>query len=168
MVLNMKIMTATTLFLLFASANAAADCTGGEAPIDRQLGVVEAAAAPIQTEAHLLRYLEDMPKDSPLRAFSADALSSFVASLKFNEKGLTSLSTIELERELTLRQAHDVLALLGMQSEVSGLSIQAQDAEDANILKRMQHRCGESHKGFTCVGTGSCSASPSSICTPNC
>lgn len=161
-------MMGICLLMLLSSANAYADCTGTTAPTDRQLNMQDELAAPIASEAGLLSYLEAMSDESPLRALSEEALSSFIASLRFNEKGLTSFSTIELERELTVRQAHDVLSLLGAQSSIRRLPIPARDAQDSEILKRMMPRCEESHYSYQCVGTGTCKTSASSICTPRC
>ncbi|MGH8818770.1 MAG: hypothetical protein ACREX5_19395, partial [Achromobacter pestifer] len=108
----MKIAMAACVLLLFSSADVLAECQE-TAPTDRRMNLEDEALAQIGSEDSLLSYLDSMPAASPLRSFSTDALSSFVASLRFNEKGLTSFSTIEMERELTVQQAHDVLSLLG-------------------------------------------------------
>lgn len=155
------------LLMSMIASHASAECQG-VAPIQQRLSEAEEAAAPIKHEADLLRYLEEMPAQSPLRTLSEDALSSFIASLRFNEKGLTSLSTIELERELTLTQAHDVLGLFGKQRAAAKLPIPEANSQEEDLRRRMQLRCDDHHDGFACAGPGTCKTSSSSICTPSC
>jgi len=164
---DMNYKNVAFLCLTLFSANAYANCPG-TSPIDRQLSLAEESAAPIQSEAGLLDYLNAMPQNSPLRAFSDDAMASFVASLRFNEKGLTSFSTIEMERELTLGQAYDVLSLLGAQRSARRLPIPIQGERDSEIMKMLSPRCEDHHYSYQCVGTGTCKTSASSICTPKC
>ncbi len=163
----MKSKAFAVLLLSLITTQASAECQG-IAPIQQRLSESEEAAAPIKHESDLVRYLEQLPAQSPLKMLSEDALSSFIASLRFNEKGLTSLSTIELERELTLTQAHDVLGLFGMQRAAAKLPIPAANNQEEDLLRRMQLRCDDHHDGYACAGPGTCKTSSSSICTPSC
>lgn len=163
----MKIAMAACALLLFSSANVLAECQG-TAPTDRKMNLEDEVPAQIASEEGLLGYLESMPVSSPLRYLSADALSSFVASLRFNEKGVTSFSTIEMERELTVKQAHEVLKLLGAQRSVIRLPIPVRSSQDAEVLQQMNARCDDHHYSYQCVGQGTCKTAASSICTPKC
>lgn len=163
----MKLKVLAVLLMSLIASQASAECQV-IAPIQQRLSAAEEAAAPIKHESDLVRYLEELPAQSPLRMLSEDALSSFIASLRFNEKGLTSLSTIELERELTLTQAHDVLGLFGMQRAAAKLPIPAANSQEEDLRRRMQLRCDDHHDGYACAGPGTCKTSSSAICTPRC
>ncbi|WNH54319.1 hypothetical protein [Stenotrophomonas oahuensis] len=130
---------AAVLMSLIAS-HASAECQG-VAPTQQGASGAEEPGAPIQSKADLLKYLGDLPDQSPLRALSEDARSSFIASLRFHEDGLASFSTKEMERGLTLRQAHDVLALFGMQEAILKLPIEATSKQEAELLEQMKRRC---------------------------
>ena len=135
----MKSKVFAVLLMSMITSQASAECQV-IAPIQHRLSEAE-KAAPIQSKADLLKYLADLPSQSPLRALSEDARSSFIASLRFQKDGLASFSTIEMKRELTLRQAHDVLALFGSQEAMLKLPIEVTSQEEAELLEQMKRRC---------------------------
>ena len=72
-------------------------------------------AAPVKSKADLRRYLGQDLSSSPFRYLSTDARRRFTDSITFNEKGVTGFSYEDLERELTVTQAYELLAILGQQ-----------------------------------------------------
>lgn len=75
--------------------------------------------APIRSQRDLRRHLRDAREaDSPIDFLSPRAKRLFLASLVFGDSGLAGYRYEELERELTVSQAYEVLALFGAQDDV--------------------------------------------------
>ncbi len=136
----MKSKVFAVLLMSLITTQASAECRD-VAPIQQRPSKIEEATAPLQSNADLLKYLGYLPSQSPLRALSEGARTSFIASLRFHDGGLASFSTLEMERELTLQQAHDVLALFGMQEAILKLPIEVASKEEAELLEQMKGRC---------------------------
>lgn len=85
--------------------------------------------APIRSQAELQSYLRTTPKStSPLERLSPAAKKRFLASLSFNENGITGFSYDDLESELTASQIYQVLSLFGAQhitSQLGGARVEA-------------------------------------------
>ncbi|MCY0910650.1 hypothetical protein [Massilia antarctica] len=78
---------------------------------------VSQAVAPIKSQLDLQRYLKMVPpKSNPLYLLSPTARERFLASVTFNEKGLTGFGFEDLQRELSQAQIAKVLALFGSES----------------------------------------------------
>ncbi|MDM5177418.1 hypothetical protein PO883_09470 [Massilia sp. DJPM01] len=78
---------------------------------------VSQAIAPIKSQADLERYLKMVPpKSNALYLLSPAARERFLATVTFNEKGLTGFGFEDLQRELSQEQIAKVLALFGSES----------------------------------------------------
>lgn len=72
--------------------------------------------APIKSQQDLERYLKLTPASAtPLRFLSDSARTAFLASLTFNEKGLTGFKFSSLETELNPTKIAEILSLFGVQ-----------------------------------------------------
>ena len=77
-------------------------------------------SAPIKSRQDLARHIRDGRENgSPLRALSRKGSQRFIASLKFNEEGVTSYRYDVLEKELSVTEAYLVLSLFGLEKELS-------------------------------------------------
>lgn len=75
------------------------------------------AIAPVKSKEDLERYLKIIPpKSNVLYLLSPAARERFIATLTFNEKGLTGFGFQDLQRELSQDQIAKVLALFGSES----------------------------------------------------
>lgn len=79
-----------------------------------------AASALIQGPKDLDAYLsgDGARASSPLAALSSAGRRRFLAAIQFNGRFVVGFSTADLEAELTMSQAYQVLALFGMQSQI--------------------------------------------------
>jgi hypothetical protein len=74
----------------------------------------------IRAQAQLDRYLRLIPKSaSPLRYLTPDARERLLASLRFNERGVTTFRYSDLQAELSAGQIRQILALFGLQRDTS-------------------------------------------------
>ncbi|NHZ67071.1 hypothetical protein [Massilia genomosp. 1] len=97
------------------------------------------AIAPIKSKEDLERYLQIIPpKSNALNLLSPAARARFIATLTFNEKGLTSFGFEDLQRELSQDQIAKVLALFG--SESSAVHIKP-SAEPRATPRRDKNDC---------------------------
>ena len=145
--------------------------------------------APITSQRSLSRHLSAGVTESPLGRLSQPALRRFLASLQFNESGLTTFRYTELEAELTPTQIYQVLALFGQQHQTPKLKharrVTPRDDEimgggipgvqPANFECYFDQvspidspsQCG-GHHNYRCASPGTCSPSQEQICTNNC
>ncbi len=169
---------AATLLAGFSPSAFSADPrVPSNASIDRAIEAQElaVAVAPIQSRADLARYIANnrLNPDDPLRALSPRNKQRFLNSLRFGSQGLSSFSYVELESQLTARQAHRILALFGAQSftpRMSGLrrvdandrlimrSAGNEDLEGGDIVLLTDHWCSSratcsTKSGSTCIVT---------------
>jgi hypothetical protein len=132
------------------------------------------AAAPIKSRAALNSYMRDGGgKRPPLSYLSNGAQQRFVRSITFNESGVTGYSYNDLERELTLTQAYEVLGLIGEQQNIKFLK----DARIETELDKELHRmitspapaCDNGDRSsYRCASRATCSWSTAMICKSNC
>lgn len=114
------LVVASTLF----SAHAAPPATQADlAAVDKAALQRDLAGlgATITSQRSLSRHLSAGVTQSPLGRLSQPALRRFLASLQFNESGLTTFRYTELEAELTPTQIYQVLALFGQQHQTPKL-----------------------------------------------
>lgn len=183
---------ATTCFALTSLANASQ-----QDGVDQSAAVYELAqmTAPLKSRAALHDHLSQDLHESPLRYLSAAALRRFVGNITFNEKGVTGFSYEDLERELTVTQAYQVLALFGQQQFVSYLKgARVETGLDAALLRgdvpgvgiqcavhpvirslggAMTEQletiqCDGFLEGYRCYDAGTCSEAVRMACTSNC
>ena len=139
--------------------------------------------APIKTQRDLDQHVLSLRKedvDSPLRYLPRNSRGKFVSSITFNEKGITGYNYDILERELTLSQVYEVLALFGQQYNIGHMkaaSIKTDlDMEISRLIqleadsnKGLMNQCGSSdHKGYACTARATCSSSYTKICMSSC
>lgn len=133
--------------------------------------------APIKSSSDLkqhLRAVESSKVASPLARLSRDARDRFVASVTFNEKGVTGYRTDALEGELTVSQIYQVLALFGQQRNTSFFARARVESELDREIKSMfesdlKSGCGlGDHNNYKCSSRATCSRSLGDICTSNC
>lgn len=143
-------------------------------------------AAPIKSKHDLNQHVVLLKRKnlhSPLRYLSNSSLKRFVASISFNEKGITGYRYDDLEKELTLSQAYEVLSLFGQQYNLGHLTNAKVSTElDSDIRKfiakkREQEnsaaaKCSGSgskdRSGYWCSSRATCSNRVGSICLSAC
>jgi hypothetical protein len=172
-----NLLTATTaLLLVFSAAAPAADqCASNlensiafyRDDVARREQII-ALTAPIRSEGALKSYLADLPKNSPLIYFSAEARTKFLDSLTFGPDGLSGFKYSPIEDELTPTQAYELLSLFGVQRTVSSLSgLRKESSLDEMIMQRSS-LLDEDYKDYRCEIRATCSRSLTDICTSNC
>lgn len=141
-------------------------------------------AAPIKSKHDLDQHvalLKSKSFHSPLRYLSNSSLERFVASISFNEKGITGYLYDDLEKELTLSQAYEILALFGQQYNLWHLANAKVSTElDSDIRqfiakKREQEnsaaaKCSgpKDRSSYWCSSRATCSNRVGSICLSTC
>jgi hypothetical protein len=118
----------TALLLILISAHAHSQSTVSEASSTERISIPASEmaadetlrlaylAAPIKSAEDLADHSSSIALAcSPLRYLSESGRRSFLASLTFNEKGLSSFRYADLEAELSPTQIFDILALFGVQ-----------------------------------------------------
>lgn len=170
--------------LVFAADAVAGQDTGGNHHSEASINAVEDAAvsyreaqrnralavAPIRSEDDLFDHLSKLPSSetgSPFLYFSEKGRSRFVDSLKFGDGGLASFDYSSIQRELTVRQAYELLGLFGFQDIAASIpGLEVKDEADRAILKE-----GDAdfvpladYKDYECIGMATCAASNKHIC----
>jgi|GEM_PF-2724590 len=127
--------------------------------------------APIRSHRDLARHLR-LARDegSPLFALSNEARRRFLASLSFNENGLTGYRYDDLERELTATQAYLILALFGSQSDVARFpKLREKTSLDRELKATSKLQCSNGDwVDFQCVARATCRAITRYICKATC
>lgn len=155
------------VLVAFLTASTAA-LAGQAAPSDDHLDArrqvaIDLVTAPVHSAADLNSYLAATPASrSPLNALSPAARQRFIASLKFNQNGLTSYSYQDLETELTARQAYAILSLFGVQRSTSLIKTATPSIADQLIASPLQP--AEDYRDFACGGHATCIRSAGDIC----
>lgn len=147
-----------------------------------QTNEIAASLAPIKSAEDLKGYMaKTSAAESPLNYLSPPARNRFLSSLRFNEKGITSFSYVDLEAELTPSQIYKLLSLFGIQ-RTAPLMKSARVVNDADRMiiglpdvrrcdashESSQSPSGCDHEGYRCEGRGTCMQTMSAICTSNC
>jgi hypothetical protein len=108
----------------------------GVPPVDSKAEMLAIAQenAPINSAVQLQEHLQRLSPDSPLRAFSVPARQRFVASLRFNAAGVTTLRYQDIVEELSYSEAYRVLALFGVTRILATLPpLRSETLEDERI-----------------------------------
>ncbi len=148
--------------------------------------------APIMSAAELDQHIDSSTAlNSPLGKLSDSGLNRFIASMTFNEKGLTGYSYAELEG-VPATDVHKILSLFGVERTTKMISnARIQSIRDAEIMgdnllseKSTKVKKGSlsetsawgdvfnpwgdttfaDYPGFYCAGKGSCEEKSRSIC----
>ncbi len=148
--------------------------------------------APIKSAADLTTHVSNMPaEDSPLALLSEQQRSRFLASITFNQKGISGYSYNEI-RHLTASQAHEILALFGAQRTTSLIAdLQVTSTLDFSIMDgaffvtgkkfgtAMKQKKswlkldddpegGTDYEGYSCESRANCKRTPGYICMGSC
>lgn len=142
-----------------------------------QRNEIDNATATIRSESDLHKYLQAPPiARTPLGNLSPSARRQFLASLTFNDKGLTGFDYRALSNELSASEIYRVLSLFGMQHVTAQIpGVRVNTPLDAAILRQVSPQfcgtgvdCLEDHENYKCESTGSCKMYNGYICTSNC
>lgn len=135
---------------------------------------IEFATAPIKSQSALQAFLsEQRASPSPLDALSPQAKQRFIASLQFNDRGITSFEYRDLEEELTPYQIYQILSLFGAQHDTAMMkNARIGSAIDRQIVGSSWWiiGIGEDHDDYKCDSQNphTCVKSINAICTSNC
>lgn len=127
--------------------------------------------APIKTRADLDRYTRSMPPSSPLRLLSTGGRQRFIASLTFNETGLTGYDYSDLVVELKASDIYRVLSLFGAQHTTALLKgVKVTDQADRLIMSQswLSPYLGSDHEGYRCESHATCAENLHTICMSGC
>lgn len=130
-------------------------------------------SAPIKSREDLARHVrEGKVNGSPLRAFSKEGARDFIASLRFNELGLTSYRYDVLEHELSVTEAYLVLSLFGAQDDIRMLNVvrvETQLDRDLLAVGDVAAMCnGGDYPDMKCSARATCAPMSRHICKANC
>lgn len=146
----------------------------GEKSLQQSLAFL---AAPIKSQADLKDYLRANKGEwTPLDMLSRDAKSAFLASLRFNDKGLTTFRMDVLEHELSVSEVYQLLAMFGAQRTVGMMrGAKIENDFDREIFQNLERDhaakagCGGGdHKFYECIRRATCSKNSSNICLASC
>lgn len=125
--------------------------------------------APINSQVRLQEHLQNLSIDSPLRVLSAPARQRFVASLRFNDTGITSIGYQDIVSELNYSEAYRLLSLFGAERVLGKLpELRVDTAEDERVKNLARPPMEDDHLGYACTGRSTCSASSQQICMTGC
>lgn len=125
--------------------------------------------APINSQVRLQEHLQALSSDSPLHALSIPARQRFVASLRFNDSGITSLRYQDVVEELSYSEAYRLLALFGAERTLGKMPLlRIETSEDERILGSLRAAVEDDHLGYACTGRATCSMSSQEICMTGC
>lgn len=154
----------TSLFVLSAYASAGSGSQVAPSATDGQ-ALLEIAAAPIRSPEQLRSHLVRHPGDSPLMVMSPLNRELFLNSLRFNDKGLTTLRYDVLE-SLTPTEAYQVLGLFGMQGLTPQLNLRGNTKLDKKVMSITPSLMPM--KDYYCEGKGTCRGGANVACSGAC
>lgn len=169
------LMISAMLMTLFAAPMHAQDASQllrEQALMDQDIAL---ALAPIRSQVQLQRHLQTNGRNSPIATLTPAAQKRFLASLRFNEKGITSFSYDDLQAELTASQIYQVLSLFGAQHTTSFMrNARVVTPTDQALLQPLgttgplcpSQPCD--YDQYECEKQGTCAAAFNKICTRNC
>lgn len=170
--LNIRIAALSVLLSAGSSVFAQSHATQTQEFIEQtqaRQAALDIAAAPIKSRADLFAYLHGVAAPlSPLSKLSPGARDRFLASLTFNENGITGFSYEDLKNELSPMDIYKVLTLFGAQRDIALIrGLRAQNPSDA-LLVASPSLAPDDHEGYACVGRATCNVRPSYICMSGC
>ncbi len=123
------------------------------------------ANAPVKSPSDLSTYESEHVTSSPLNALSPMMKQLFVNSIRYNEKGVTTIRYDVLE-SLSPTQVYQILSLFGMQSLTPSLNLRSASPLDKQIMSL--HPNLMPLKGYYCEGKGTCRQNASEACSDAC
>ncbi len=182
----------TVFILLLASSAVNAQQRDPRIALDEYAAGYELAqiTATIKSPYDLNRVIRNT-NTGPLRHLSRPAQLRFARSLTFNERGVTGFSYEDIERELSVSQAFELLASIGQQHflpRLGGLRVESELDEmllegrvpgigGANkcltpslpvINGNSEVACDGFLKDYRCTGPGNCGEALRNACTSHC
>ncbi|HUA78742.1 MAG TPA: hypothetical protein VL997_00100 [Dyella sp.] len=131
----------------------------------KQQAAIDLFHAPIKSDRDLAQFQMQHQADSPLRALSPLNQALFLNSLKYNEKGITTIRYDVLE-SLTPTQAYQILSLFGMQSLTPSLKLKSVSPLDEQIMSITPSLLPL--KDYYCEGKGTCRQGANQACSDGC
>lgn len=133
---------------------------------------IEHFLAPIKSARDLDQHLAaQLGRGSPLDALSAHARERFLGSLSFNGGGLTGYRYDDVEAELSVTQAFELLSLFGAQDTVRILQLRQTTDRDSRLqalyAKGDQHVAAD-HFNYRCISHATCEFGRNYICMSGC
>lgn len=135
---------------------------------------IAALLAPVKSRSDLLVYIQNSSiESSPLAKLSPGARHRFLASLTFNENGLTGYKYDDLARELNASEIYKLLSLFGAQHTTALLDDVRVESEAGKLImsstdSEMNMLMMDDHKGYRCVSRATCNVASSYICMSGC
>jgi hypothetical protein len=170
--LMISTMLMTLMFAAPMHAQDASQLLREQALMDQDIAL---ALAPVRSQVQLQQHLQTNGRNSPLAALTPAAQKRFLASLRFNEKGITSFSYDDLQAELTASQIYQVLSLFGAQHTTAFMrNARVVTPMDQALLQPLgttgplcpSQPCD--YDQYECEKKGTCAAAFNKICTRNC
>lgn len=142
-----------------------------EAEAQRRRGI-EMYFASIKSERDLSDHLATkLGRGSPLDALSAHARERFIGSLTFNGGGITGYRYDDLEAELSVSQAFQVLSLFGAQDTISKLRLRQTTDQDVKLhalYAKGAEQVSADHFNYYCFSHATCKFGNNFICMSGC
>lgn len=133
---------------------------------------IELFLAPVKSERDLSEHLATkLGRGSPLDQLSTHARERFLGSLTFNPVGLTGFRYDDLEAELSVTQAYQVLSLFGAQDTLSKLRLRQATDQDVTLIGLYAAGAPQvpnDHYNYECVGRATCKWGINYICMSAC
>lgn len=173
---NLPAICLSALLVFFLGNAQAFDSLSGNSASHVEKGHVSDEAAqtrkaPVRSKALLDAYLKQSFNTEPLAYLSESARRRFVASLTFNDNGLTGFRYDDLEAELTFSQAYEILQLFGAQSKLAVLDLAVSSEGDAalfDVLEKSPPSLAQDYKEYKCIGRATCRLAEFHICMSGC
>lgn len=173
-------LAAALVFVTSLNARAAEQEARPAAAVSPQFCMIQSVrsdmgllSAPIRSRKDLSRHMRDARENgSPLRALGKDGTRKFIASLRFNENGLTSYRYDILEQELSVTDAYLVLSLFGAQDDIRMLDkarVDSQLDNDLLAVGDVAAMCsGGDYKDMQCSARATCAPMTRHVCKASC
>jgi hypothetical protein len=170
-----RIFFATVLLSGLLLSQAGVQASEMAAPAESAVSARDIALelASVKSHVSLLAYQQITPDVvSPLSKLSPAGKAEFLASLTFNENGVTGFNYRVLENELTPTQIYSVLALFGAQhltARLRGARIDSvADHQLLSYATAKMRRQGDDYSGYACTARATCTTSTNAICMSSC
>lgn len=145
---------------------AVADEKVQQVALDRELALQSAL---VRSPADLSNYVRGFSRNNAFTALEPKSRQRFLASLTFNEHGLTGFSYAELEQRLTATQVFRILALFGQQHATGMIrNLRVNTELDEQIMTSFGSQPKVDYPDFKCAARATCEQMTRSICLSTC
>jgi len=169
--MNLRLFTSTLLIvgtLCVLSNTSTALARGLQVNGQGGLSLVPRSSVTIRSQFDLFSYLEATTRSgSVLDWMTPQARARFLASLTFNQNGLTGFQYTDLRAELTATQIYQVLSLFGLQRITPLIAARIVTSEDRAIMQLRSRTLD--YVDYWCSSPHTCTRMLGSICVvPGC